>query len=221
MCALGITSQRFGLCGLMSRTTKNSTPAGCFPPLRGTGCTPRLFIDSGSPRTQLQLRTSAAILTGASRIASATAGAQRQTVFHSITAIISATRLYYWVSDAGPSYRPFPTLPVALIALIGVSFYSLSRAGLIGPDEPRYASIGRAMASSGDWVTPRLWGVAWFEKPALLYWLIGAAHSAGLRDEWGRAFAGSALRSPVCGLLLVGAEETRAGRGKRRSPRCC
>ncbi|MFM8392784.1 MAG: glycosyltransferase family 39 protein, partial [Acidobacteriota bacterium] len=42
---------------------------------------------------------------------------------------------------------------------------------LIGPDEPRYAEIGYAMAQSGDWITPRLGGIEWFEKPALTYWL--------------------------------------------------
>jgi len=46
--------------------------------------------------------------------------------------------------------------------------------GLVGPDEPRYAAIGRAMAQSGDWITPRLFGEPWFEKPPLLYWLIAA-----------------------------------------------
>ncbi len=44
-------------------------------------------------------------------------------------------------------------------------FYGLDATGLLGPDEPRYAAIGREMARSGDWVTPRLWGEAWFEKP--------------------------------------------------------
>ena len=52
--------------------------------------------------------------------------------------------------------------------------------GLIGPDEPRYAAIGKAMADSGDWVTPRLWGEPWFEKPALLYWMTAAGFKAGL-----------------------------------------
>lgn len=62
-------------------------------------------------------------------------------------------------------------------------FYHLSAIGLIGPDEPRYASIGRAMAVSGDWVTPRLWGQPWFEKPALLYWLTGLAFRLGLSPD--------------------------------------
>ena len=62
-------------------------------------------------------------------------------------------------------------------------FFRLGGAGLVGPDEPRYAWIGRAMAQTGDWVTPRLWGQPWFEKPALLYWLTGAAFRLGLGPD--------------------------------------
>lgn len=62
-------------------------------------------------------------------------------------------------------------------------FFALTDAGLLGPDEPRYASIGREMASSGDWITPRLWGDPWFEKPALLYWMTGLGFRAGLGEE--------------------------------------
>lgn len=62
-------------------------------------------------------------------------------------------------------------------------FSGLSAAGMLGPDEPRYASIGRQMARSGDWITPRLWGAPWFEKPALLYWMIGAAFRLGISED--------------------------------------
>jgi 4-amino-4-deoxy-L-arabinose transferase-like glycosyltransferase len=62
-------------------------------------------------------------------------------------------------------------------------FFRLGGAGLVGPDEPRYAWIGRAMAQTGDWVTPRLWGEPWFEKPALIYWMTGAAFRLGLGPD--------------------------------------
>jgi 4-amino-4-deoxy-L-arabinose transferase-like glycosyltransferase len=70
-------------------------------------------------------------------------------------------------------------LPLAYL----VYFYDLSATGLLGPDEPRYASVSREMARSGDWITPRLWGVPWFEKPALLYWLGGLGFRLGLSPE--------------------------------------
>src|ERR1700731_4134554 len=62
-------------------------------------------------------------------------------------------------------------------------FFGLSQVGLLGPDEPRYAAIGREMAQSGDWITPRLWGEPWFEKPALLYWMTAAGFRAGLDSD--------------------------------------
>ena len=52
------------------------------------------------------------------------------------------------------------------------------------------------MARSGDWVTPRLNGSPWFEKPPLLYWMTAAANKLGLRDEW-------AARLPVALLSLA------------------
>ncbi|MCX6631800.1 MAG: glycosyltransferase family 39 protein [Candidatus Solibacter sp.] len=70
-------------------------------------------------------------------------------------------------------------LPLAYL----VYFYDLSATGLLGPDEPRYASVSREMARSGDWITPRLWGAPWFEKPALLYWLSGMGFRLGLSTE--------------------------------------
>ena len=68
---------------------------------------------------------------------------------------------------------------VGACALYFLYFFGLTRVGMLGPDEPRYAAIGREMAQSGDWITPRLWGHPWFEKPALLYWMTAGAFKAG------------------------------------------
>ncbi|HTQ54956.1 MAG TPA: glycosyltransferase family 39 protein [Bryobacteraceae bacterium] len=72
---------------------------------------------------------------------------------------------------------------LALPLLAATYFTGLGASGLLGPDEPRYAAVGREMARSGDWITPRLWGRPWFEKPALLYWMIGGAFRLGLGED--------------------------------------
>src|SRR3954452_20994550 len=71
----------------------------------------------------------------------------------------------------------------AALLIYFLFFFHLTATGMLGPDEPRYAAIGRAMARSGDWITPRLWGQPWFEKPALLYWMTAAGFRMGLGPE--------------------------------------
>lgn len=65
-----------------------------------------------------------------------------------------------------------------LTLLFGLLFgFRLGSAPLANPDEGRYAEIPREMLAKGDFVTPHLNGVKYFEKPPLLYWL-GAASLA-------------------------------------------
>lgn len=75
-------------------------------------------------------------------------------------------------------------------------FLGMGSAGVMSADEPRYASIARDMAASGDWVTPRLWGAPWFEKPVLLYWMAAAAAIAGFTGE-------TAARLPVAAVSVA------------------
>jgi len=61
---------------------------------------------------------------------------------------------------------------------------------LFEPDEGRYAEIPREMLASGDWVTPRLDGLKYFEKPPLQYWATAALYWALGCSEWtARAWA--------------------------------
>src|SRR5947209_6742169 len=82
---------------------------------------------------------------------------------------LNYSRGAYWRLLFANSWKRLALVLLCGSALYFLYFFGLSRTGLLGPDEPRYAAIGRAMARSGDWVTPRLWGDPWFEKPALLY----------------------------------------------------
>ncbi|HMY76554.1 MAG TPA: glycosyltransferase family 39 protein, partial [Blastocatellia bacterium] len=79
----------------------------------------------------------------------------------------------------------------------------------IGPDEPRYAEVAREMHRSGDWITPRLGGIQWFEKPALTYWLSAIGFKLFGETEFAARF-GIALLATL-GVLLVYAFGKRVG----------
>ncbi len=88
---------------------------------------------------------------------------------------------------------------VLIVATLYVCYFShLGAIGFVGPDEPRYAWVARAMVESGDWVTPRLYGKPWFEKPPLYYW--GAAICFKL---FGVNEAAARLPSAVSALLAT------------------
>ena len=90
----------------------------------------------------------------------------------------------------------FATAGVVILVSL---FANLGAVGLLGPDEPRYAWIARAMAETGDWVTPRLWGAPWFEKPVLYYWAAAIGFRMHLPPEW-------AARLPSAIAALVAAK---------------
>jgi 4-amino-4-deoxy-L-arabinose transferase-like glycosyltransferase len=107
------------------------------------------------------------------------------------------------VASALPKSRTAAIARIGWMLLILVTLYvcyfrNLSAIGFVGPDEPRYAWVAREMAESGDWVTPRLYGKPWFEKPPLLYW--GAALCFKL---FGVSEATARLPSAISALLAT------------------
>lgn len=83
-----------------------------------------------------------------------------------------------------------PSIPssraLLLLALItALAWFSiLDYRKLVGPDEGRYAEIPREMVASGDWLTPRLNGLKYFEKPPLQYWATAAAFTLFGEQQW-------------------------------------
>jgi 4-amino-4-deoxy-L-arabinose transferase-like glycosyltransferase len=90
-----------------------------------------------------------------------------------------------------PTLRPY--LDHIIIAVLAAAcyvlfFYALGDIGLIGPDEPRYAAVAREMVATGDYITPRLYGTPWFEKPPLMYWLASIGYLIFGVNEAGARF---------------------------------
>jgi 4-amino-4-deoxy-L-arabinose transferase-like glycosyltransferase len=72
----------------------------------------------------------------------------------------------------------------AWVALAAFWLVTIQIRPMLDPDEGRYAEIPREMVASGDWVTPRLDGLKYFEKPALQYWATAAAYSVVGLSNW-------------------------------------
>jgi 4-amino-4-deoxy-L-arabinose transferase-like glycosyltransferase len=88
---------------------------------------------------------------------------------------------------------------ILLSVLFGFLFLAgLGAAPLIDPDEGRYAEIPREMLERGDFVTPTLNYVKYFEKPPLLYWLNAGSMQLFGQHEWA-----ARLPSALSGLLTV------------------
>ena len=70
------------------------------------------------------------------------------------------------------------------ITLTAVWFGTLDYRKLVRPDEGRYAEIPREMVASGDWLTPRLNDIKYFEKPALQYWATATGYKLFGEHQW-------------------------------------
>ncbi|MEW6313366.1 MAG: glycosyltransferase family 39 protein [Pseudomonadota bacterium] len=88
-----------------------------------------------------------------------------------------------------------------LLVLLAVWFANLEYRKLVRPDEGRYAEIPREMVAGGDWVTPRLNAIKYFEKPPLQYWATAAAYEIFGEHHW-TARLWPALTG-LAGILLI------------------
>lgn len=77
--------------------------------------------------------------------------------------------------------RTFGVFLLAALALI----VTAGVCGLFEPTETRYAEIAREMRASGDWLVPRLNGIAHFEKPPFAYWAAAAGMRVFGENNWG------------------------------------
>lgn len=87
-----------------------------------------------------------------------------------------------------------------LCALLCIAWlYVLGLRTLVPTDEGRYAEMAREMLASGDWITTRLNGIKYFEKPPLQIWMTALAFKYFGLGEWQ-----ARLWNGVCGLIGIG-----------------
>jgi 4-amino-4-deoxy-L-arabinose transferase-like glycosyltransferase len=92
-------------------------------------------------------------------------------------------------------------LALLLLGLALLYFPLMGLRPLSNPDEGRYVEIPREMVASGDWISPHLNGLLYFEKPPLFYWLEAGAVSAGGMNLWVLRFWPAALALLGCAAV--------------------
>src|SRR5205814_7158233 len=91
------------------------------------------------------------------------------------------------------------------ILLAVVWFGTLGIRPLYKADESRYGEISREMLASGDWITPRLNGFKYFEKPPLQYWTTAAFFQLFEVADWSaRLWTALAGFAGIFMVLFVG-----------------
>jgi 4-amino-4-deoxy-L-arabinose transferase-like glycosyltransferase len=96
-----------------------------------------------------------------------------------------------------PYDSPRSLFSLAIVFLL-VWFYMLGARTLVPTDEGRYAEMAREMLATGDWITLRLNGIKYFEKPPLQNWMNAISFTLfGIGDWQARLWTG------MCGLIGI------------------
>lgn len=63
-----------------------------------------------------------------------------------------------------------------LLFITTISIFSnIGTIPLLDPDEPVYGETPKEMIQFNDFISPRIYGEFWYDKPPMYYWLVAAA----------------------------------------------
>ena len=94
-------------------------------------------------------------------------------------------------------------LNIGLILFVAglISFVHLGSLPLLDPDEPVYAETALEMIQSQDFISPRIYGQFWYDKPPMYYWLVAGAFKMFGVGEFASRFPSALLA--VMGVVVV------------------
>ena len=95
------------------------------------------------------------------------------------------------------------TLLIVLVCGIIIFILGLGSTGLVDETPPLFAAAARAMSESGDWITPKVNGMFRFDKPPLIYWLMGFFYSLPKNEIWDSFGTLSARLPSALGSLFL------------------
>ncbi len=80
--------------------------------------------------------------------------------------------------------KRFLTLSIVFLLGFFLLLVGLGSTGLVDETPPLFASAGRAMSQSGDWLTPKVNGILRFDKPPFFYWFMAIFYSIPGNEVW-------------------------------------
>ncbi|SFL38479.1 ArnT family glycosyltransferase [Pelosinus propionicus] len=89
---------------------------------------------------------------------------------------------------------------VAIITIV-IVFLNLGGVPLLDPDEPVYAETPKEMFIFNEFLSPRIYGEYWYDKPPMYYWLVAASYKIFGINEFSARFP-SAVLAVACTLLV-------------------
>ncbi|MFZ6656113.1 ArnT family glycosyltransferase [Undibacterium sp. TJN19] len=112
------------------------------------------------------------------------------------------------MSFVPPDHRTqYPVIPTWLVWCLAIFFvaYGLGSYPILDNNEGLYAEIPREMLASGDWtywIIPHLNGLAYMEKPPLLYWLTAISFALFGEHEWAARLVPASSALACVGMML-------------------
>ncbi len=75
---------------------------------------------------------------------------------------------------------------LGLILVLGIALFlwQLGATGLVDETPPLFAASARAMAETGQWLIPHVNGLPRYDKPPLIYWLMGVGYAIPGQEQW-------------------------------------
>jgi len=95
------------------------------------------------------------------------------------------------------------TFLIVLVCGIIIFIFDLGTTGLVDETPPLFATAARAMSESGDWLTPKVNGIFRFDKPPLIYWIMGFFYSLPKNEIWDSLGTLSARLPSALGSLFL------------------
>lgn len=79
-----------------------------------------------------------------------------------------------------------PRFLLLLVLALGLLLFvwRLGSTGQVDETPPLFAAAARAMADTGDWLIPRVNGLPRYDKPPLVYWLMGGLYALPGQPQW-------------------------------------